>query len=137
MHKKENHIEKVNFCRNFSNNTCIYGDEKCWFVHEPEPETSNDFHCYICDKEFNLLSEFLKHRKINHENTVPACKKLKSGKCPYGSEKCFFKHKKDETVKEQDNEINDKFENNEVVQKIFKMMETMTKRITDIEKNKI
>ena len=135
MHKKEKHIEKVSFCWNFSTNTCVWGDEKCWFVHEPEPETFNDFRCDICNKEFNLPSEFLKHRKIKHEDTVPICKNFKTGKCIHGSEKCWFKHEVDGTVKEPEKDINEKLENNEVVQKIFRMLEKMTKRITDMEKN--
>ena len=32
--------------------------------------------------------------------------------------------------------MNTNFENNEVIQKIFKMMETMTQRILEIENNK-
>ena len=125
IHKKQKHIEKVSFCWNFPTNTCIHGDEKCWFVHEPEPEPKafDDFDCNLCDKEFKLQSEFLKHRKMNHEDKVPACKNFKAGNCVFGNE-----HK---------NNIKEKFENDEVVQKIFKMMEKMTKRITDIEKTNL
>ena len=46
MHKKKKHIEKVNFCRNFVTNACFYGDENCWFVHEPEEaQEYNEFKC--------------------------------------------------------------------------------------------
>ena len=41
----------------------------------------------------------------------------------------------DGTVKEPEKDVNEKLENNEVVQKIFRMLEKMTKRITDMEKN--
>ena len=139
IHKKQKHIEKVCFCWNFPTNTCIHGDEKCWFVHEPEPEPKafDDFDCNLCDEEFKLQSEFLKHRKMNHEDKVPACKNFKAGNCVFGNEKCYFKHEKDETMKEHINDIKEKFENDEVVQKIFKMMEKRTKRITDIEKTNL
>ena len=42
MHKKNKHIEKVSFCRNFATNACVYGDESCCFVHEPEEARENN-----------------------------------------------------------------------------------------------
>ena len=32
-HKKQEHIMSVPLCRNYSKNTCWYGDDKCWFQH--------------------------------------------------------------------------------------------------------
>ena len=91
LHKKLRHIEKVSFCRNFSTNSCVYGDKNCWFVHE-EPDTCDTFRCNICEREFNSPPEFLRHRKTNHEDSVPTCNKFKSGECEFGSVKCWFKH---------------------------------------------
>ena len=87
IHKKSMHIEKVNFCRYFATNLCICGDEKSWFVHEPEEEPQfSEFKCLLCKKESNSLSG----------NT-----NIKEG-----NEKTL--------------------ENNEIVQKMFKMMENIT-----------
>ena len=134
MHKKLKHIEKVSFCSNFATSSCIYGDLKCWFVHEPEDTQTEVFKCKSCEREFCSAPEFLRHRKIEHLQSVPICKKYKSEECTFGNKKCWFRHETDENNEVKD-EINDKkFENNETVQKMFKMMENMTKRITDIEK---
>ena len=49
-----------------------------------------------------------------------------SGFCKYGSEKCWFKHdKNDNNEKQNDNE--------EVIEKIFQMMEKFTQQIVDIK----
>ena len=67
MHKKKRLIEKVNFCRNFVTDACFYGDENCWFIHElEEVQEYNEFKCDFCKKEFNSLSDSLRHRKSNH-----------------------------------------------------------------------
>ena len=91
LHKKLKHVEKVSFCRNFSTNSCVYGDKNCWFVHE-EPDTFDTFRCNICARELNSPPEFLRHRKTNHEDSVPTCNKFKSGECEFGNVKCWFKH---------------------------------------------
>ena len=134
-HKKTNHREKVSLCDNFSNGSCIYGDENCWFVHENETEKIKEFKCNFCKKEFYKTSDFLKHRKMEHEQLVPVCNRFKDGKCIFGADKCWFQHKKDESDDDYDQVKNTNFENNEVIQKIFKIMETMTQRILNIENN--
>ena len=134
MHKKSKHIEKVSFCWNYESGSCIYGDENCWYVHEPkdEPETSEKFKCNECEKEFTFTYDFLKHRKKNHTQSVPICNKFKNGECTFGTEKCWFIHESD------DKDRNQNFlEKNKTIQKMLNMMENMTKRITDIEKNKV
>ena len=87
MHKKKKHIEKVNFCRNFVTNACFYGDENCWFVHEPEEAQEYDeFKCDSRKKEFNLLSDFLRHRKSNHVES--STRKLDIGLCLSRTKNC-------------------------------------------------
>ena len=138
MHKKEKHIEKVSFCRNFATNACVYGDESCWFVHEPEEaQENNEFKCDSCEKELNSLSDFLRHRKSNHLESTPICKKFKTGECTFGNEKCWFNHEKEGKDSGQ-KERNDKnLENNEIIQKMLQKMDTLTKRIIDIENSKV
>ena len=70
MHKKSNHIEKVNFCSNFATSSCIYGNKKCWFVHEEETETDDEFNCNSCEKELRSAPDFLRHRKMKHPQLV-------------------------------------------------------------------
>ena len=115
--EKLKHIENVSFCRNFSTNSCIYGDKNCWFVHEEEPEPVDTYKCNLCESEFNSPPEFLRHRKKYHEQNVPICNKFESGECIFGSEKCWFNHKTD-TEHTNDKKIKDgKFGNYSV--KIF------------------
>ena len=110
-------------------------EEKCWFIDEEKTKTSNDYHCTLCNEIFNLPYEFFKHRKIYHEETVPECKNYKNGECSYGQEKRWFKHdRNDENIVEKENRMEENLVNDEIVQKIFKMMETMTKRINCMEK---
>ena len=112
------HIEKLNFCRYFETNMCIYGDKKCWFVHEPEEEPQcNEFKCHLCEKEFNSLSNFLRHRKLNHRESTPICKHFRTGECPFGNNKWWFIHERDDedtNIKERKDE---NLENNEIIQK--------------------
>ena len=117
-HKKLKHIEKVSFCRNFSTNSCMYGDKNCWFVHEEEPEPVDTYRCNFCEMEFNSPPAFLRHRKKYHEQNVPNCNKFVSGDCIFGSEKCWFKHKID-SESTQDKEIEDgKIKNDKVSKKL-------------------
>ena len=51
------------------------------------------------------------------------------GLCWYGADKCWLRHTETETCNEQ-NAIN---KNTEITEKIFKMMETFTKRIMQLE----
>ena len=134
MHKKEKHIQKVSFCRNFASRSCIYGDENCWFVHEEEPNTCDEFKCTLCEREFNSASDFLRHRKTSHYQYVAICKNFIKEECAFGSERCWFKHESDSQGKGHYGRNDDKLENNETIQEMFKMMENMTKRITNIEK---
>ena len=127
IHKKSMHIEKVNFCRYFATNLCIYGDEKCWFVHEPEEEPQcSEFKCLLCKKESNSLSDFIRHRKFNHEESTPIYKQFRTGECTFGNNKCWFIYERDDgntNIKEGNEKT---LENNEIVQKMFKMMENIT-----------
>ena len=59
--------------------------------------------------------------------TVPPCKNAIEGSCWYGSDKCWFKHTETET---EPNIIN---KNQGITEKIFKMMETFTQRIMQLE----
>ena len=62
--------------------------------------------------------------------TVPTCKNAIEGSCWYGTDKCWFRHT--ETGTQIGTNI---MKNEEITEKIFKMMETFTQRIMQLEKH--
>ena len=77
----------------------------------------------------------MKHKRIEHGHLVTACKNFKIGKCIYGNERWWFKHKKDYETEDKKHIESKDFENNKDFLKIFEMMKKKTSRITDIEKH--
>ena len=97
IHKKGKHVEKVSICWNFSNDTCPFGDTTCWFRHEIHKENDSQsemkyFKCNICGKMLSSKTEFMKHKKNNHEEHIKTCNLFKRGQCTY-HESCWFAHK--------------------------------------------
>ena len=85
-------------------------------------------------KSFPNIADYLKHRKRFHEENVPACKNEKNGTCTYGNQNCWFKHSEYEDKNKNEENENSKIEKDEVVQRLFQMMEKLTERIFQIEK---
>ena len=81
------------------------------------------------------MCRFFKSQKKNHGQSVPYCKNLKNGECKYGNEYCWFKHADKENWNDNENNKNENNENKneEFMLRIFKMMETLTERIVEIE----
>ena len=163
MHRKEAHIEKVKPCRFFSNGKCDIGDEKCWFAHDisqsKQEQVVAEFECNICGEHFKTRFDFMLHRKKLHTQMVPLCKNANSETCHFGAGKCWFIHSEIENKNKiemaeenrNDNEIEMTEENenemgiemteesktrNDMIAKLFNMMEMFTQRIIQIE-NKI
>ena len=132
-HRKKDHMEKVIACRSFiTGRSCTYGSEACWWNHSGGLKKSSQtyFSCNLCDKTFESRANLMKHQKIEHEDTVNTCNHAKKGTCHFGSENCWFRH--DEPVITNGDKKN--IENNqEVIEKIFDMMEKFTDRIVHIE----
>ena len=133
IHRKKYHIDRVNNCRDFSKGSCPFVDNVCWYKHD---QTVNEggiavdkIKCNKCDKEFDNKPEFMKHKKQHHRQSVPACVNKAEGNCVFGEDKCWFIH--DETNKTDNKD--EENENKEVMERIFKMMETMTNQIMKIE----
>ena len=61
-HKKDNHKEVVTFCWKFEAGNCLFGNQKCWFIHN-EVKESTDYTCKLCDNTFPNLPELMKHKK--------------------------------------------------------------------------
>ena len=134
-HKKEKHTAEVDICWKFATMKCIYGNEKCWFIHD-EVKQATEFNCKLCEKSFVNLHELMKHKKIIHMRKVQVCKNINNGRCMYGKQNCWFKHEETETeINESIAQHNDKDEkvNNEDIQRMLKMMETLTERIVTME----
>ena len=63
------------------------------------------------------MSNFLRHRKLNHKESTPICKHFRTGECPFENNKCWFIHERDDedtNIKERKDE---NLENNEIIQK--------------------
>ena len=130
QHKKKQHTENVNLCWIYAGGKCEFGDDKCWFLHANKSESS--FECTSCDKTFPVKAKLLQHRKTTHIDSVQTCNNLISGFCKYGSENCWFKHGDLADNAQKDN--NEKLDGNEdVIEKIFQMMEKYTHQIIEIK----
>ena len=125
VHKKKEHSEKVEICWNYSTGKCEFGADLCWFLHTNSSK-SCEIDCNICGKVFTTLNQFLNHKKIEHVASVQQCTHEKNNSCPYGAKKCWYLHSLPEN-----NEVNNV--NQEVIEKIFNMMEQFTKRILNLE----
>ena len=134
-HKKINHNEKVAACWNFSSGYCEFGEETCWFNHSKDITSKPaEFKCNLCGKDFLARPSFLEHRKNEHKQVVKKCNNASNGKCRFGSQKCWFLHENAEFMNENSENI---IHENNVIQKIMKMMETFTKRILKLEENNL
>lgn len=127
-HKKIEHVEKVSVCWNFTDGSCIYGEQKCWFRHEechnkPDEKT---IICRICGETFLSIGLFMKHKKSEHIENVNFCTKYKEGNCTY-SEKCWFIHEHEDLSKEG-NVNHDK-----TIEKLVGIVEKFTKKVVTIE----
>ena len=132
MHKKGKHIENVAACWNFTVGNCDFRDDFCWFSHSKQLKTSEKTElskCHICGQVFKTLNALQQHKKREHVLTVPPCRNSMKGSCWYGADKCWFRHADTEMC----NEPNVSNKNQEITEKIFKMMETFTQRIMQLE----
>jgi DNA repair exonuclease SbcCD ATPase subunit len=96
-------------------------------------ELKNETKCNFCDQIFPNESEFLTHRKKYHIQFVPPCRNLPNGECNYTNKNCWFNHKENLMINENENNENEIEGNREVIQKIFEMMENFTKEITQLK----
>ena len=63
QHRKQNHIDSVQSCRNMVSGACKYGIEKCWFNHSDlineNNEKLNDNE-EVVEKIFKMMEKFKK-----------------------------------------------------------------------------
>ena len=53
-------------------------------------ENDDNFDCQTCDNRFGTISGLMKHRKVEHPDTVPICKAVKDGLAFDYKENCWF-----------------------------------------------
>ena len=97
-HRRDEHKDIRKKCWHKINRKCSFEDNVCWFSHKiSTPEKQNNanddnFDCQTCDDTFGTISGLMKHRKLEHPDTVPICKAVnESLACEY-KEKCWFSH---------------------------------------------
>ena len=135
LHKKREHLDFVSDCWNFCAGVCEW-DVNCWFKHTKEKENIKpDFKCIICDETFKTKRHFMEHKKRDHENLTPKCKNVDNGSCDYEAN-CWFRHTKEMPNNEENDIDEDKVNNHNIMQRILKLMEDMTMRMTKIENMK-
>ena len=132
VHKKHQHKEMTNICWNFESGTCVFGAEHCWFIHSKS--SSADIKCKICDGQFKTKAQYHIHKKEKHPSLVPMCNNALKGQCEFGEKYCWFIHKENE-IKQDDtkNEVQNIDENNEVLERLFNIVEKNSDRINQLE----
>ena len=97
-HRRDEHTNIRKKCWHKINKKCRFEDNVCWFSHEistsekQEHSIDDNFDCQTCDETFETISGLMKHRKVEHPDTVPICKAVKDSLvCDY-KEKCWFSH---------------------------------------------
>ena len=123
VHKKKEHREKVKVCWNYSSGKCEFVENDCWFLHT---NTSSEIDCNFCGKVFLNIDQLLNHKKNDYSFSIQQCKHEKSNACKYGAQKCWYRH-----ISQTNNE--ETHVNEEVIEKLFSMMEQFTKRIMNLE----
>ena len=94
---KERHPHTIKTCKYFLMGKCDFPESVCWFNHtkdtsSPSPQSLLEFRCGFCDKVYRNKSQFMKHRKSDHEDSVPDCRDFKNECCNFSANECWFKH---------------------------------------------
>ena len=118
-HRKKAHKDQVSQCIFFMEGKCTFGDE-CWYSHKTDSsKTLTEYKCKICEEVFKIKSEFMKHRRHAHVESVPLCRDASNGSCQFGKVKCWFNHQEEEIPNGNRNMENGMNVNQEVIDKIF------------------
>jgi hypothetical protein len=118
-HRKKEHSDRVSVCWKFTSGECEYGIEKCWFNHSSSAKC--EIKWKFCEQIFPNQYEFLTHPKQFHVQFVPPCRIVTNGTCNYTNENCWFNHKENGKINENNEKENE--ENREVIQKIIQLKE--------------
>ena len=133
IHNKKNHSEKIQPCRNFLEGKCDFSDINCWFSHDTKNKNlSQVYMCSICKKTFKIRSDLMQHRKHEHMETVSKCKN--EGTCKFGNTKCWYIHSEQIEIEYEKERENKTIKKEEMMEKLFTMVEKVTERMFLLEK---
>ena len=122
-------------CKFFAEGHCERASE-CWYRHDETAEpVAKESKCSLCDKVFKTRYDFMHHKKNAHPEIVPECRD-NYGTCKIGVTKCWFIHHDIEVNNENDIRENAHGKNQEMIEKLFDMVEKFTERIIQLENQK-
>ena len=135
MHTKEEHPENISQCWNFEAGECEYNNN-CWFSHHKNVNNPSEFKCKTCDLIFKRKSEYFKHKKMNHIETVKSCRGYIEGSCNYDDQNCWFRHFPTIILNKNEENENSVHKDNDrkVLKRLIDKVEKLTKRIVEMEK---
>ena len=81
---------------------------------------------------FSKKAQFLRHKKLHHKEEVSICKQYEAGKCVFGDRMCWFIHETENKNEEKNNT-----EDESLIKRLVDMVEKLTKRVIEIEDNRI
>ena len=105
IHRKEEHLAIIAYCRNNAAGNCPYTSVMCWWNHADPSREENRIKCFICGKTSTTKANLMNHRKKEHSNMVRNCNLFLQNMCRFNEEACWFKH--DDNVEMEDVPEND------------------------------
>ena len=132
IHIKCEHKEKVKLCKHFVEGKCVFGEE-CWFLHDKTKKLEK-IKCMFCELSFNSKQELMNHRKNEHPKRVKQCANEENGNCQHGPRLCWYNHTKIDDIDEHKSFLVEQHtEANDMMIKLFDMMENFGNRLLAIE----
>ena len=148
-HRKTEHPSKK-ICRYFRMQACDFDAETCWYRHEnnssEKEEIVDEDSCKDCDEKFQIKSDLMKHRKMNHRSKVYGCRDFVQGKCTFQESSCWFLHDKVEEDNESLKDIERKKQDFHEAQKnippdqmtlMMNLIQKLSLQVEMLEKNSI
>ena len=91
-----------------------------WYSHKNDSrKILPEYKCKAFEEDFKVKSEFMKHRRHEHVESVPLCRDASNGSCQFGKVKCWFNHQEEEIPNGNRKMENGMNVNQEVIDKIF------------------
>ena len=143
-------LDIIKKCQFLAKGYCAYETDICWFCHDDfNPKSENksselkeQFNCRFCEKEFGIKSEFMKHKKEEHERTVPRCREYERGACVHTENERWYRHEEVSLRFENEKESQPSVfqmapEDNpplDMMRRMMDLMELMVMRVDNLEK---